>query len=137
MAYLVVKRYWNEELVPVCAARTSGKRAAACVAFASCQPGQRIGESQPGDVWIEVVHDRTGDLLIDPVIFPPEAARPVLVQLGMDAEMLATILSEAHVAAQLAHLRAMAVANAREPRNDTVSTIVDKQEGRHVSRLVR
>lgn len=105
MAYLLIKRYWEEELVALCAARTTLNYAAACVALAHCQPGRRTEESQPGDVWIEVAHDRSGDLVVDPVIFPLEAVRPVLAQLGMDAATMEKILSDAHVAACLANLR--------------------------------
>lgn len=106
MAYLVVKRLWDGELVPILSARCTQGRATAMLGIAYCEPSKRVGESQPGDIWLEV-HHRNGDILTDPVIFPVDRVRPVLFKLGVLAEQVDIILSDAFADEGLEALRTM------------------------------
>lgn len=108
MAYLVVKRLWDDELVPILSTRCSRGTATAALAIAYCQPGKRVGESQPGDVYFVIVHERTGDRMTAPVIFPPDAARPVLIMLDVPAGQVDVVLSDGFADNRLAVLRAQA-----------------------------
>ena len=108
MAYLVVKRLWDGELVPILSARCSQGTATAALAIAYCEPGKRVGESQPGDVWFEV-HRRNGDILSGPVIFPIDQVRPVLIKLDVPAGQVDVVLSDAFADEGLEALRAMVV----------------------------
>ena len=94
MAYLVVKRLWDGELVPILSACCTQGKATALLGIAYCEPGKRVGESQVGDVWLEV-HRQNGDILTDPVIFPIDQARPVLLKLGVLDEQIDAVLSDA------------------------------------------
>lgn len=120
MAYLVAKRLWDGELVPLLSARCTQGKATAVLGIAYCEPGKRVGASQPGDVWLEV-HHQNGDILTDPVIFPIDQARPVLLKLGVLAEQVDIVLSDAFADEGLKALRTMVAESLAQGDQDAES----------------
>lgn len=108
MAYLMVRRHWNDEVLPLASVRVSKARAGVLIGLAMGAGVHRpLGaESQHGDVWLEVESEQH-DLISDPVVFPIAAAPAMLRTLSMDDDTIAHILSDDFANETCAHVRGL------------------------------
>lgn len=109
MAYLIVRRLWHDELIPVMEARM--KKATVQKMMKDIAPLEDINghDSEHGDVWIEGL-DHHHDLWIDPVAFKIETARRV-VALMSDGRPTQEWMSDAYVEHEYQVLKANGLAH--------------------------
>lgn len=95
MAYIFVKRIYQDEIIPVMSKRTTRAEANAKVAEIATFPERMSNEADgiQGEIWIEV-EEENGNLLGDPVVFPPQHARTVLLRTGASVEMVDRALAD-------------------------------------------
>lgn len=107
MAYIIAKRIYHGEIVPLLTSRIKKATAAQKLAEIGRFPGViTVHENDAeGEIWIEVEAE-DGDLISDPVCFPPVLARETLLRTGAPAFRVDEVLSDSYAERVLANLRA-------------------------------
>lgn len=97
MAYIVAKRIFRNEIVPIAESRMTLRKAQRKLREIGTFAGQldRDADGIDGELWIEIeTEQRT--IETDPVCFPPESAHAALVRSGMKADEARRFLSDEH-----------------------------------------
>jgi hypothetical protein len=111
--WIVIKRYWRGELVTLTATELEERAAQTRLELARDTTYSRTGESQPGDVWIELerITNGTTDLIADPAIYPyHEAQLALFAYFDMPPRYFAAAITDA--ASEAAFIRLKAAINA-------------------------
>lgn len=99
MAYLVIKRIYQNEILSIAGQRMSKVQALETYRDIATFPSQLDRETRredaEGELWIEVETEQ-GDTETDPVCFPAESAHTTLVRLGVLAEDATRLLSNSY-----------------------------------------
>lgn len=102
MAYLIAKRIYQGEAVPILSSEMSVPRALIKLreikAFDGAFTGYDEEDDGEGDLWFEIERS-TGELVSDPICFPAALAHEILTKTG--ATNVDTLLSPEYAASRL------------------------------------
>lgn len=103
MAFLLVKRVWNDELVELLSARMSMRLARALLSNLRNSDDTKE-DTEHGDMWFEVANEQH-ELVLDPVNFSFEDGKRHAFQMWNGRHAIASVFTNQFAEAQAAELR--------------------------------